>query len=278
MLYPTGGLLPEFAASATNIAQPTSNKRSSGWATNEAPASSYINWLHRTTYDWMKYLAYEKVLVEDFIRPNPERGSAVRWTAHAFTGVGPQFANGPWTFLDNSIAQIVSTGGGTGFIETELPANYTDSFFNTLVNPVRVSMIVDVLRVFNAGNYGGGSGSMQAFGIRDSAEFMRTGSTGLWYFQWKPTSSVGPTAIPLGATRMKGRFEWDHQQPTMTVTWWPLGSVNTPTSFTVGPLYLSYEGNNNDILGARTWTASGEYNYTEIDRVEVAIKRGTRGI
>lgn len=268
MIYPTGGLLPEFAASATNIAQPTSDKRAAGWGTNEAPPSSYFNWLHRTSYDWLRYLSYEWKLQEDFIRPNSViYAPFVGGTATAPSGTfGPCFVTeNAWS--QNSRAVLLGTGVGTCYIESPFPYLFTAD------DPVRMDMIIDTSR---AGAQRA-SGSFQAFGIKNTAEFIATGVSSasfpghFWSFQWKPSFTFNPTAIPLGATFFQGRAEWDYRQPTMIVSWWPLGFIS-PTSFAFSCLL----DDDSERVSIRQWSASGENGILSVDRVAVGIKHGLR--
>ena len=55
MSQPTGNL-PDWDTSNTNVTEPTSGQKASGWATNQAPPSSYMNWWMRTVGLWIAYL------------------------------------------------------------------------------------------------------------------------------------------------------------------------------------------------------------------------------
>lgn len=39
-----------------NVVEPPESKKNAGWNYSEMPARNFINWLHRSTYDWLNYL------------------------------------------------------------------------------------------------------------------------------------------------------------------------------------------------------------------------------
>jgi len=55
--------LPEFAISDVvspisgkpNVVEPDANHKTGGWSFGEFPARGFMNWIHRLTYQWIKY-------------------------------------------------------------------------------------------------------------------------------------------------------------------------------------------------------------------------------
>lgn len=49
-------VVPSFATAATNIAEPSAGVKATGWDLNAIAVSSYFNWLHKYTAQWLEYL------------------------------------------------------------------------------------------------------------------------------------------------------------------------------------------------------------------------------
>lgn len=60
------GALPEWASTEIkdavsgqlNVYEPPEQKKKLGWNYKEKPARQWLNWLHKTTYEWLKYFDY----------------------------------------------------------------------------------------------------------------------------------------------------------------------------------------------------------------------------
>jgi hypothetical protein len=48
-----------------NVAVPPPWKRKKGWSLHEFTPRQWFNWLHRTTFDWLRYLDERRVVVAD---------------------------------------------------------------------------------------------------------------------------------------------------------------------------------------------------------------------
>lgn len=53
--------LPKFNTGGTNRTEPTGGKKALGWVNGERPPSSYFNWIHGLSNDWLEHLAMAPV-------------------------------------------------------------------------------------------------------------------------------------------------------------------------------------------------------------------------
>ncbi len=97
------GFIGWASTGATNVTEPIDAKKAVGWAVNEAPPSSYENWLKQKTDQWIQYLDWRgalSTLVEENFLPVGLYG---------FTGMtnGGATVLGPWQLYTPSQVNLV---------------------------------------------------------------------------------------------------------------------------------------------------------------------------
>lgn len=191
-------LLPEWASSPTNITEPPSASKASGWGINEAPPSSYMNWLQSTTHDWLKYLSYEWLISDDFIRAF--NGSPNHASGFVSTGFAP-FWNAFGRDSSFSFYDVAGTSGhmnGAVYFDSgasqiayicapsQYPTSRKDYIFEAAFSSI------------NRGNSGADVWIGMPFNVMSSSKgmsggvFFSTTGTGQWCFQY------GITAYAMG--------------------------------------------------------------------------------
>lgn len=185
---PTG--YPEWATSPTNIAEPSAAKKLSGWGVNEAPPSSYVNWLQSLTNKWIKYFEWEPVVDDDFVR-------GTGYNAFATMTFGPV-----WNISTGVHVGYNFVGGGPGAAVIQAVASGAVEYLTTMYNFYRLSPGPQDFQFEMLGYITpfGGSGSFTKIGFIDAAMVMTTGMSGGWYFTYTPSSAaLTPTSIPFSS-------------------------------------------------------------------------------
>lgn len=208
-IKPTG--YPEWASSTpTGITEPSSGKKQSGWGVNEKPAAQYMNWLEEKQSSWVKYLSYEWLIHDEFVR-DP--------VLQTVTPSGKS-STGLTNFLTNFWAYCIEAN----FAETDaaglLELNFNASGIGYAeIQPARISSDVLFEAKVRYNSARGASGHNALFGMRDQSggntgamwfsAHGSSGASGPWFFNWWPITGTTPTSFNTGVYPKNSINKWD---------------------------------------------------------------------
>lgn len=274
-IRPTG--YPEWASSATNITEPLDSKKSIGWATNEAPASAYVNWLDEKTTAWIRYLSYEPVVYDDFVYPtgmgNPPSGFDATMLS--------QF----WDVKNEVHVEAANNGDGVGVLGLYRKADFKASGLYAVTKNIGpfINATTDVLVEGRVQIGARNPNHVIQFGVLNSdasgtnkhcMAFQTTGPSGSWFFMYGATSA---TMVDLNFRsdggvigRYADYFVAERRGPTLTVqiNGTTKATVASPTGLLLGDDTLL----KGLLFGARAYGTSGTAIVT-FDSLKLGVRR-----
>lgn len=185
--------LPEWASSATNIAEPLTATKQSGHATNGIASSAYQNWLDSLTYKWLRFLSLsDPIIYDDFVRgPAISRDGGGTSAASALAPIWE--ASG--AAGDISWVDPISVLGGAGAIAVARNASGL-TYLKTAVGELREADFRLEILARVAGR-GSSIGYVELGGLSGIMAFTTTGPTGPWSFRFT-RSGGSATGMSLG--------------------------------------------------------------------------------
>lgn len=209
MIRPTG--YPEWASDTpTGITEPSAAKKQAGWAVSEKPAAQYMNWLAEKQSTWVRYLSYEWLINDNFIRTDLQQGATP--SGRTPTGLEGYIKNF-WAYPIEAnynetnaagLLELNFNGSGIGYVEIQPARMNCDVLFETKVR-------------YNSSR--GGSGHNALFGMRDQSggntgamwfsAHGSSGASGPWFFNWWPITGTVPTSFNTGVYPKNSINNWD---------------------------------------------------------------------
>lgn len=198
---------------ATNVTEPIDSKKAVGWAGNEAPPSSYVNWIQQKQDQWIQYLDWRSSLTP-LVRDDFVVGDTI--TANGGNGVG--FTTGyygPWYYERIVWAHqggVVGVLGGVGNYQQPLmgvlyggnPSGWYEARVNVgnlTTRDMRMEFAAMFLSKDSQSQISWELGIMFAHSGMSGGNllcgFMATGSSGNLGFRWVP-SGQNATSVSLG--------------------------------------------------------------------------------
>lgn len=260
-IRPTG--IPRWAYStASGIVQPTDAKQAVGWgatgASGERPPAQYMNWLDNLAGEWLKYLAYETVVEDDFIRQGlpyqQAYGLSGPWAL--MSGI-----TGGWFTYGNVRFGANVPAGAMGMVEIGSCTGTTHSVVQGVGTPGYRDAVCEA-KVLSKGP----SGLFQV-GLIGEVAFHCTGLSGGWMFQAGSTKiDTGRFYNPSGYQRLAwerigGTFVAEIDGAQVAV----LGA----TQYLSGPITGSVLGMIGQRGGGGGTNPSG---YFEMDRIKFGVR------
>lgn len=184
MTFRPSGYIGWCSTGATNVTEPLDSKKAVGWAVNEAPLSSYENWLQQKTDAWLKYFDWmtslEPVVVDDFVYA----------TGHSATGFLPQWfkTSGGYQIQEDNSALGVAfcfNANSTGIFDLSAPVGG---------GPAGRDFRMEFINKYSDR---GNSGAFMEMGILSYLSFMITGPSGNYGLHFRPTGGAA-TSVDLG--------------------------------------------------------------------------------
>jgi hypothetical protein len=182
-IKPTGYI--QWASTATNIAEPLDSKKAVGWAIGEKPSSSYFNWIEGKQDAWIRYLSYDYIVSDDFVRGGQGDWSAAP-SGQVATGFYPNWrATGQPYFNPIPNPDTLDAHGMVAFIQSY---SAIAAFLAPVQQLGRTKDFILEARV--AVQARGASGCQQSFGLLPSdALGMNSSGVGAWWSATGPSSN-----------------------------------------------------------------------------------------
>ena len=179
----------------TNVVEPAAFEKAAGWSAGQAPPHGYMNWLQRGAGDWLNYLAYERLVDEDFCGYldafNPQSGTASTWSATSVLGAKWSFSpnNIPAPALDPNpgvmgVVNFSSLLGGTAYMAQSAGTIGARDF---IVDQIAAMYFLGV------GISSQNATGVWEVGLLDDAYFSITGPSQQWTFNWRPSGLLTPS-------------------------------------------------------------------------------------
>lgn len=199
-IKPTG--YPLWASvTPTGITEPSEAKKQTGWQSAEKPAAQYMNWLQEKSSAWLRYLSYDNIILDDFVRSNKSYQVLAVPSGQVTTGFAPFWdVNYPVTFAQADDAP--GSQDGIGVALTYI-GHSGRAFMEALVPPINDKdfLLETVLKRAYLGSSGAQlivgayPGSSNCTGV--GAWWSTTGPSSPWFFNYgySQTPTTFDTAI-----------------------------------------------------------------------------------
>lgn len=114
--------LPEWATDpGADVVEPTSGQKGDGWDVNDKPPAGWLNWLHKTVYNWLAY--YQNMVLDNRVAFDTDPVANFSDVIHCIyksTATDPAF----WVLAGSDGVQVASDALHGMFQEVSAPGNF----------------------------------------------------------------------------------------------------------------------------------------------------------